>query len=101
LTQPNRLGAAGPAGGLRNWAEQSTSPLEPFGDRNYGDLRWSQTYPYKGREARAQNAAGNGGKITMAAPELDLVTCFVRSTTPTRRCASRSGRTCRSSSCRR
>jgi CubicO group peptidase (beta-lactamase class C family) len=61
----------------RDWAKRSTAPLEAFGDRQYGYLWWSQTYPWKGREVRAFYAAGNGGQIAMAIPELELVICFM------------------------
>ena len=61
----------------RAFAERSTGPLEPFGDRQYGYLWWSQTYPYRGRQVRAFYAAGNGGQIAMAIPELELVICFM------------------------
>lgn len=61
----------------RDWAGRSTSPLEQFGSRQYGYLWWSQTYPYKGREVRAFYAAGNGGQIAMAIPELELVIAFM------------------------
>ncbi|MBX7248035.1 MAG: beta-lactamase family protein [Caulobacteraceae bacterium] len=60
-----------------DWARRSTSPLETFGDRQYGYLWWSQTYPYKGRQVRAFYAAGNGGQIAMAVPELELVIGFM------------------------
>jgi len=59
------------------WAKRSTDALEAFGTRQYGYLWWSQTYPYKGRQVRAFYAAGNGGQIAMAIPELDLVICFM------------------------
>lgn len=61
----------------REWAAQSTAPLEQFGERRYGYLWWSQEYPYRGRKVRAWFAAGNGGQIAMAVPELELVICFM------------------------
>lgn len=61
----------------RDWASQSTAPLEQFGERRYGYLWWSQEYPYQGRKVRAFYAAGNGGQIAMAIPELELVICFM------------------------
>lgn len=61
----------------RDWASQSTAPLEQFGERRYGYLWWSQEYPYQGRTVRAFYAAGNGGQIAMAIPELELVICFM------------------------
>ncbi len=61
----------------RDWAAQSTAALEQFGERRYGYLWWSQEYPYRGRKVRAFYAAGNGGQIAMAIPELELVICFM------------------------
>jgi CubicO group peptidase (beta-lactamase class C family) len=60
----------------REWAARSTSPLEPFGDRQYGYLWWSQQYPYKGGRVRAYYAGGNGGQIVMVVPDLELVIGF-------------------------
>jgi len=57
-------------------AARSTSPLEPFGDRQYGYLWWSQEYPYKGGRVRAYYAGGNGGQVVMVVPDLELVICF-------------------------
>ncbi len=61
------------------WSDKATSPLEHFpgGSFDYGYLWWSIEYPYKGRVIRAYFAAGNGGQIAMAIPELDLaLACF-------------------------
>lgn len=44
--------------------------------RQYGYLWWINEYPYKGRTVRAYYAAGNGGQIVMAIPDLDLVIAF-------------------------
>lgn len=44
--------------------------------RQYGYLWWINEYPYKGRTVRAYFAAGNGGQIVMAVPDLDLVIAF-------------------------
>lgn len=61
------------------WSRRATSPLvtEIGGrQRQYGYLWWINEYPYKGRTVRAYFAAGNGGQIVMAIPELDLVMAF-------------------------
>ncbi|HJT18533.1 MAG TPA: serine hydrolase, partial [Thermoanaerobaculia bacterium] len=58
------------------WAKKSTSPLTRMGKSAYGYLWWLSDYPYKGRTVRAFNAAGNGGQISMAIPELDLAIVF-------------------------
>ena len=42
----------------------------------YGYLWWSSEYPYRDRKVRGIYAAGNGGQISMAIPELDLVIVF-------------------------
>jgi CubicO group peptidase (beta-lactamase class C family) len=55
----------------------STSVTEIGGrKRQYGYLWWINEYPYKGRTVRAYFAAGNGGQIVMAIPDLDLVIAF-------------------------
>ena len=43
----------------------------------YGYLWWSVEYPYDRRTVRAFFAAGNGGQIAMAVPELDLAVAFM------------------------
>lgn len=61
------------------WSRRATSTLitEIGGrQRQYGYLWWINEYPYKGRTVRAYFAAGNGGQIVMAIPELDLVMAF-------------------------
>jgi CubicO group peptidase (beta-lactamase class C family) len=59
-----------------DWVKTATSPLVSLGDGKYGYLWWQTDYPYKGRTVRAFYAAGNGGQIAMAVPELDLVIAF-------------------------
>jgi CubicO group peptidase (beta-lactamase class C family) len=59
------------------WAKTSVSPLVTIGDANYGYLWWTVDYPYKGRTVRAFYAAGNGGQIALAVPELDLAVAFL------------------------
>ena len=61
------------------WSRRATSSLvtEIGGrKRQYGYLWWINEYPYKGRTVRAYYAAGNGGQIVMAIPDLDLVMAF-------------------------
>jgi CubicO group peptidase (beta-lactamase class C family) len=61
------------------WSRRATSTAftEVGGrQRQYGYLWWINEYPYKGRTVRAYFAAGNGGQIVMAIPELDLVLAF-------------------------
>ncbi len=60
----------------REYAEQMAAPLVEMQERRYGYYWWSQDYPYRGRQVRAVYAAGNGGQIVMAVPELDLVIAF-------------------------
>lgn len=60
----------------REWSSRATSHRIDIGDRKYGYLWWINEYPYKGRNIRAYFAAGNGGQIVMAIPELDLVMAF-------------------------
>jgi CubicO group peptidase (beta-lactamase class C family) len=45
-------------------------------ERKYGYLWWNDEYPYADRTVRAFYAAGNGGQIVMAVPDLDLVIAF-------------------------
>lgn len=59
-----------------DWAKKSTSRLTTIGDSMYGYLWWLADYPYNGRKVRAFFAAGNGGQIAMAIPELDLAIAF-------------------------
>jgi CubicO group peptidase (beta-lactamase class C family) len=61
------------------WSRRATSTqVREIGGRarQYGYLWWINEYPYKGRTVRAYYAAGNGGQIVMAVPELDLVMAF-------------------------
>ena len=61
------------------WSRRATSTAftEVGGrQRQYGYLWWINEYPYKGRTVRAYFAAGNGGQIVMAIPDLDLVIAF-------------------------
>ncbi len=58
------------------WAKKSTSPLYDLLTFHYGYLWWSTDYPYNGRNLRAFFAAGNGGQIVIAIPELDLLINF-------------------------
>jgi len=56
-----------------DWARCATSPLVALGDIRYGYLWWVIEYPWRGRTLRGWFAAGNGGQMVMAVPELDLV----------------------------
>ncbi|HLJ73426.1 MAG TPA: hypothetical protein VKU62_02490, partial [Thermoanaerobaculia bacterium] len=58
------------------WAKKSTSRLTTIGDSMYGYLWWLADYPYNGRKVRAFFAAGNGGQIALAIPDLDLAIAF-------------------------
>jgi CubicO group peptidase (beta-lactamase class C family) len=58
------------------WAKTSTSPLYDLREQKYGYLWWSTEYPYQDRKVRAFYAAGNGGQIAMAIPDLDLAIAF-------------------------
>lgn len=58
------------------WAKKSTSPLFDLQTFHYGYLWWSTEYPYKGGSLRAFFAAGNGGQIVIAIPELDVLVNF-------------------------
>lgn len=60
----------------RAFAEQMTAPLVELQERRYGYYWWSQDMPYRERQVRVIYAAGNGGQIVMAVPELDLVIAF-------------------------
>ncbi|MGD9968120.1 MAG: serine hydrolase domain-containing protein [Hyphomonadaceae bacterium] len=60
----------------RAYAQRMTAPLVELQERGYGYYWWSQQMPYRGGEVRAIYAAGNGGQIVMAVPELDLVIGF-------------------------
>jgi CubicO group peptidase (beta-lactamase class C family) len=58
------------------WARTSTSPLRDLGEVQYGHLWWSREYKYKERKVRAFFAAGNGGQLVLAVPDLDLLVAF-------------------------
>jgi len=63
------------------WSRRSTSPLVASPESSateliYGYLWYTREYPYKGRTVRAFFAAGNGGQVVIAIPELDLVMAF-------------------------
>jgi CubicO group peptidase (beta-lactamase class C family) len=58
------------------WSRRATSHLIDLGSRKYGYLWYVEEYPYKGRTVRGFMAAGNGGQIVLAFPELDLVVAF-------------------------
>jgi CubicO group peptidase (beta-lactamase class C family) len=59
------------------WARKSGEGLrEVMKDQRYGYLWNSYEYPYKGRRVHAVFAAGNGGQISMAIPELGLAIAF-------------------------
>jgi CubicO group peptidase (beta-lactamase class C family) len=61
----------------REWALRSTSALRDLSPiQRYGFFWNSVEYPYRGHKVRAFFAAGNGGQIFMAIPELDLVIAF-------------------------
>ena len=59
------------------WARKSgEGSREIVKDQRYGYLWNSYDYPYKGRRVHAVFAAGNGGQISMAIPELGLAIAF-------------------------
>ena len=60
------------------WAKRSGAALRPIGrsGQMYGYLWNSWEYPYRDRKVRGIFAGGNGGQISMAIPELDLVIVF-------------------------
>jgi len=61
------------------WVRKSTSPHTTIGIRRispYGYLWWIIDYPYHGKTIQAFYAAGNGGQIVMAIPDLDVVCAF-------------------------
>lgn len=61
----------------RDWAERSTAPLRDLSPRQqYGWLWNGARYPHRGRTLQAYFAAGNGGQIFMAIPELELAIGF-------------------------
>jgi len=60
----------------REWVRQSGAPLRNLWSQQYGYLWNSIEYDYRGRKVRAVFAGGNGGQISMAIPELDLVIAY-------------------------
>ncbi len=59
------------------WARKSGAALRDImRGQKYGYLWNSSEYPYRGRTVRAIFAAGNGGQIFMAIPELELAIGF-------------------------
>jgi len=62
------------------WVRRSTAPLRDLTpSQQYGYLWNSMQYPYQGRpegKVRAFFAGGNGGQVSMAIPDLDLVIAF-------------------------
>ena len=62
-----------------DWVRRSTAPLHNLGTsaiQQYGFLWNSVEYDYNGRKIRAYFAGGNGGQVSMATPDLDLVIAF-------------------------
>jgi CubicO group peptidase (beta-lactamase class C family) len=60
-----------------DWVRKAGSPLfDLYPGQQYGYFWNSVAYPWKGRKVRAVFAAGNGGQIFMAIPELDLAIAF-------------------------
>jgi CubicO group peptidase (beta-lactamase class C family) len=60
-----------------DWVRKESTPyfaLSP--QQGYGYFWNTADYPWKGRKVRAVFAAGNGGQIFMAIPELDLAVGF-------------------------
>jgi CubicO group peptidase (beta-lactamase class C family) len=61
----------------RDWVRRSTAPLRDLTpSQQYGYLWNSVVYDYNGRTMRAFFAGGNGGQVSMAVPDLDLVIAF-------------------------
>ena len=59
------------------WVRRSTAPLRDLTpSQQYGYLWNSVAYDYNGRKIRAFFAGGNGGQVSMAIPDLDLVIAF-------------------------
>jgi len=56
------------------WVQRSTQPRYAMGRTwKYGYLWWMGEYQYGGRTLPYYFAAGNGGQISLAIPDLDLV----------------------------
>jgi CubicO group peptidase (beta-lactamase class C family) len=61
----------------REWAGRSTAALRDLTpSQQYGYLWNSVVYDHEGRKIRAFFAGGNGGQVSMAIPDLDLVIAF-------------------------
>ena len=60
-----------------DWVRRSTEPLRNLNAvQQYGFLWNSVEYEYGSRKIRAYFAGGNGGQVSMAIPDLDLVIAF-------------------------
>lgn len=60
-----------------DWVRKSGSPMFTlYPEQQYGYFWNSVVYPWKGRKVRAIFAAGNGGQMFMAIPELELAIAF-------------------------
>jgi CubicO group peptidase (beta-lactamase class C family) len=60
-----------------DWVRRSTAPLRNLNAvQQYGFLWNSVEYVYDNRKIRAVFAGGNGGQVSMAIPDLDLVIAF-------------------------
>lgn len=61
----------------REWVRRSTAPLRDLTpSQQYGYLWNSVVNDYEGRKVRAFFAGGNGGQVSMAIPDMDLVIEF-------------------------
>jgi CubicO group peptidase (beta-lactamase class C family) len=61
----------------RDWVQRSRAPLlDLFPGQQYRWLWNSREYDYAGRKVRAYFAAGNGGQVFAAFPELDLLIAY-------------------------
>jgi CubicO group peptidase (beta-lactamase class C family) len=59
------------------WVRQSGAPLRNLGTTQQWGYLWNSIeYSFRGRTVRAVFAAGNGGQVAMAIPELDLMIAF-------------------------
>lgn len=58
----------------QDWVQRSRAPLLDLSPTQQYRLLWnSREYDYAGRKTRAYFLAGNGGQVSVAFPELDLV----------------------------
>jgi CubicO group peptidase (beta-lactamase class C family) len=61
----------------REWVRKAATPLHALNAHQQYGYFWNVSeYPWKGRKVRAVFAAGNGGQIFMAIPELGLAIAF-------------------------